>query len=142
MRTLFAFAVLSLAATAVHAGPSVKTLAQFDLGYAKCEARFAHMKGKGDEAYLALWKIKADEPHLADLAKQRSSARYRAERSKAQKAMAKPSPQLDEKIRRQCDATWSELQRTARPVSMAASKPAGPAASAATAAKPAAPAKK
>ncbi len=140
MKTLFVSAVLTLAATAVHAGPGVKTLAQFDLGYAKCEARFAHMKGKGDEAYLALWKIKADEPHLAELARQRSSARYRDERAKAQKAMAKPSPALDEKLRHQCDATWSELQRAARPVNMAASKPA--ASTAAAAAKPAASSKK
>lgn len=124
MRTLFASALLALATGAAHAGPSVKTLAQFDLGYAKCEARFAHMKGHGDDAYLALWNLKADEQQRARLAQQRSTARYREERSKAQKAMAKPGPALDEKLRGQCDATWSELQRAARPVSMSASKPA------------------
>jgi hypothetical protein len=139
MRILLATAAFALAAGTAHAGPSVKTLAQFDLGYAKCEARFAHMKGKGDEAYLALWKIKADEPHRAELAKQRGTARYRDERAKAQKAMAKPGPALDDKLRGQCEATWSELQRAARPVNMSASKPA---ASAAAAAKPAASGKK
>ncbi|MBX3625148.1 MAG: hypothetical protein KF892_09065 [Rhizobacter sp.] len=138
MKTLFAPALLAFAAAAAHAGPSVKTLAQFDLGYAKCEARFAHMKGHGDEAYLALWKIKPDEKQRAELAKQRSSARYRDERSKAMKTMAKPSPALDEKLRRQCDATWSELQRADRPVNMATSKPAA----SAPAAKPAASATK
>jgi pyruvate/2-oxoacid:ferredoxin oxidoreductase beta subunit len=123
MKTFLAPALLAVAAAA-HAGPSVKTLAQFDIGYAKCEARFDHMKGRGDEAYLALWKIKPDEKQRAELAKQRSSTRYRDERSKAMKTMAKPSPALDEKLRRQCDATWSELQRADRPVNMATSKPA------------------
>lgn len=135
MRLLLACAVLTLAATAVHAGPSVKTLAQFDLGYAKCEARFDHMKGRGDDAYLALWKIKADDKQRAELAKQRGTPRYRDERSKAQKAMAKPSPALDDKLNKQCSATWSELQRADRPVNMATRKAA---ASAPAAAKPAA----
>jgi hypothetical protein len=135
MKTLLASAVLTLAATASHAGPSVKTLAQFDLGYAKCEARFAHMKGRADDAYLALWKIKADDKQRAELAKQRSTSRYREERNKAQKAMAKPSPALDDKLNKQCSATWSELQRADRPVNMASGKPA---ASAPSAAKPAA----
>lgn len=128
MKTFFASAALALAATAVHAGPGVKTLAQFDLGYAKCEARFEHMKGHADDAYLALWKIKADDKQRAELARQRSTPRYREERSKALKTMAKPSPALDDKLNKQCSATWSELQRTARPVNMAA--PAKPAASA------------
>lgn len=138
MRNLFTSAVLTLAATAVHAGPSVKTLAQFDLGYAKCEARFEHMKGRGDDAYLALWKIKADDKQRAELAKQRSTPRYREERSKAQKTMAKPSAALDDKLKKQCSATWSELQRADRPVNMSTGKPA----SAPAAAKPAASAHK
>lgn len=140
---LLAPALLAFAAATAHALPAVKTLAQFDLGYAKCEARFAHMKGHGDEAYLALWKIKADAQRLDELAKQRKSAGYREERSKAQKAMAKPSAELDEKINRQCQATWSELQRNTPPTIRAASAPAatkpGPAP---VAAKPAASAAK
>lgn len=139
MKTFFTSAVLTLAATAAHAGPSVKTLAQFDLGYAKCEARFEHMKGRADDAYLALWKIKADDKQRAELAKQRGTPRYREERSKAQKTMAKPSPALDDKLNKQCSATWSELQRADRPVNMATSKPA---ASSPAAAKPAASASK
>lgn len=135
MRTLLASAALTLAATAVHAGPSVKTLAQFDLGYAKCEARFEHMKGRADDAYLALWKIKADDKQRAELAKQRATPRYRDERAKAQKAMAKPSPALEDKLNKQCSATWSELQRADRPVNMGAGKPG---ASASAPAKPAA----
>lgn len=127
MKSFFAPALLApalLASAAAHAGPSVKTLAQFDLGYAKCEARFDYMKGRADEAYLALWKIKADDKQRAELARQRSTPRYREERSKAQKTMAKPGPALDDKLGKQCAATWSELQRADRPVNMATSKPA------------------
>lgn len=121
MRTFLASALLALATGTVHALPKVKTLAQFDLGYAKCEARFAHMKGHGDDAYLALWKIKPDAQQREALAQQRKSARYREERARALKQMAKPSPALDEKIDRQCQATWTELQRNTPPMSRAAS---------------------
>jgi hypothetical protein len=124
MRTLPALALLALAASSAHALPAVKTLAQFDLGYAKCEARYAHMKGHADEAYLALWKIKPDAQQRAELAKQRKSAAYRDERNKAQKAMDKPSAEVDKKIDQQCQATWSELQRNTPPAVRAASAPA------------------
>jgi hypothetical protein len=126
MRTPLAFALLALAAGAAHALPPVKTLAQFDLGYAKCEARYAHMKGRGDDAYLVLWKIRPDAQQRDALAQQRSSAAYRSERAKAQKAMAKPSAKLDEKLERQCQATWSELQRNTPPAGAAASQAAAP----------------
>lgn len=124
MRTFFAPALLALTAGSAHALPDVKTLARFDLGYAKCEARYAHMKGHADEAYLALWKIKPDAQQRAELAKQRKSTAYRDERSKAHKTLAKPSAELDEKINRQCQATWSELQRNTPPAVRAASAPA------------------
>jgi len=111
MRTPTLLAVLALLTGAAQALPSTKNLAQFDLGFAKCEARFPHMKGHGDEAYLGLWKIKVDDKQRASLAKQRKSAAYRTERDKAQKAMAKETPALDEKIRNQCEATWAEALR-------------------------------
>lgn len=110
-RTLLILALGGLLASAAHALPSAKTLAQFDLGFAKCEARFPHMKGHTDEAYLALWKIKADDRQRAALAKQRKSAKYREEREKARKAMAPDGPQAEDKIRNQCEATWSEALR-------------------------------
>jgi len=111
MRTPTLLAVLALAAGTAQALPSVKNLAQFDLGFAKCEARFPHMKGHGDEAYLGLWKIKVDEKQRASLAKQRKTSAYRTERDKARKAMAKETPEVDEKIRNQCEATWAEALR-------------------------------
>lgn len=121
---LLAPALLVLAVGTAHALPSVKTLAQFDLGYAKCETRFEHMKGHRDDAYLALWKIKPDDAQRAALARQRKSAGYRDERAKAQKQMAKPGPGLDEKIGRQCQATWTELQRNTPPMARGAASPA------------------
>ena len=124
MKPLLTLALLALATGSAHAEPDVKRLALFDLGFAKCEARYAHMKGHRDEAYLALWKVRITPEQRAALAQQRKSAKYQQERSKAQKSLAADSPALDEKIRNQCSATWSELQRN-RPPS-AASQPASP----------------
>lgn len=115
MRSLIATALLGLAATTANALPDVQTLARFDLGFARCEARFAHMKGHRDEAYLALWKVKADAAQRAALKRQRNSAAYRQARSEAQKTQAADSPQLEETLRNQCTATWNEMQRNQPP---------------------------
>lgn len=112
MKNLLIASAFVAAMGSAHALPSdLKTLAQFDLGFAKCESRFAHMKGKADEAYLGLWKVKVDAARRAELAKVRKSAAYRTERDKAQKALAPESAELDEKIRAQCEGTWAEAQR-------------------------------
>jgi hypothetical protein len=115
MRALIASALLGFASTAANALPDVQTLARFDLGFARCEARFAHMKGHRDEAYLALWKIKPDAQQRAALDRQRQSAAYRKARGEAQKTQAPDSAQLEEKLRNQCAATWSEMQRNRPP---------------------------
>lgn len=113
MKRLLPLAWLALAASAAHALPSdVKTLAQFDLGYAKCEARFAHMRGQRDAAYLALWKAPANARQRDELARVRKSAAYKRERLAAQKALAPEDAQTERKIRQQCQATWGELQRS------------------------------
>lgn len=115
MRTLIALALLGTAATTVQALPDVATLARFDLGFAKCEAQYAHMKGHADEAYLALWRVKPDAQQRAALGQQRKSAAYRQARREAQKGMAASSPEHEEKVRQQCQATWSEMQRNSPP---------------------------
>lgn len=124
MKPLFSLAaVLALTTGTAQALPSdVKTLAQFDLGFAKCEARFAHMKGRTDEAYLGLWKVKVDAARRAELAKVRKSAAYKAESEKARKNLAKETPEVEEKIRQQCEGTWAEAQRN-RPLAAPAKKP-------------------
>ncbi|MGY4830193.1 hypothetical protein ACVNIS_16605 [Sphaerotilaceae bacterium SBD11-9] len=115
MRTSIAFALLGLLGASAHAIPSdVKVLAQFDLGFARCEARFPQMKGHADEAYLALWKVKPDDKARADLAKARKTAQYKDARKQAQKTQDNSSsPEIEDKLKHQCLATWNEAQRTA-----------------------------
>lgn len=116
MRTLSLAALLALATGTAHALPDVKTLAQFDIGYAKCESRYAHMKGHGDDAYLSLWKVRPDAKQRAELARQRKTAAYRQARGEAAKKMAQGSGRaLDDKIALQCQGTWAELQRNRPP---------------------------
>jgi hypothetical protein len=117
MRTSITLALFALTATAAQALPSsVKVLAQFDLGYAKCETRYPHMRGHRDEAYLALWKVKPEPKRLAELASVRKGVKYKQERQLALKAMDNSnSPELEEKIKRQCQATWGEAMRNTPP---------------------------
>lgn len=113
MKNRITLALLGLLATSAQALPTdVKVLAQFDLGYAKCEARFPHMRGQRDQAYLALWKVKPDAQRRAQLTSARKSNKYRKERHLAQKAMRQDkSPEMEEKLKQQCEATWAETQR-------------------------------
>lgn len=118
MRTPIALALLGLLTASAHALPSdVKVLAQFDLGFAKCESRFPHMKGHTDEAYLALYKVKPDQKARTELAQARKSSKYKQERQAALKTQDNSgSPELEEKLKLQCQATWSEAQRNAAPL--------------------------
>jgi hypothetical protein len=113
MRHLTALALLGLLSASAHALPSdVKVLAQFDLGFAKCEARFPHMRGHRDEAYLGLWKAKVDDKARAELAQARKSSTYKQERQAALKTQDNSaSPELQDKLNKQCQATWAEAQR-------------------------------
>ena len=116
-RTLITLAWLGLLSTTAQALPSdLKVLARFDLGYAKCETRFPHMRGHRDEAYLALWKVKPDAKHRAELATVRKGGKYRQERQLALKSMDKGGgAEHEEKLKRQCEATWGETVRNAPP---------------------------
>lgn len=59
-RALLLAIALAAPCLAQAAGFDAPGLARFDTGYARCEARFAHMKGARDEAYLAVYRVKAD----------------------------------------------------------------------------------
>jgi hypothetical protein len=113
MRTLIALALLGLLSTTAHALPSdVKVLAQFDLGFAKCETRFPHMQGHRDEAYLALWKVKPDDKARTELARARKSSQYKQERQAALEVQDNSnSPEMEARLNKQCQATWNEAQR-------------------------------
>jgi len=129
MRTSIALALLGLFAATAQAAPAdPKSLAQFDLGYVKCENRFPEMRGHRDEAYLSLWRIKADAKTSAELDKVRKSDKYKKERQLAVKSMDKSTgPEVEAKLKRQCDATWAEVKRNgAMPMPAAASAPKAP----------------
>ena len=92
-----------------------KALARFDVGYARCEARYPHMQGHRDEAWLGLWRVKADEPTRAQLAAVRKRSDYQSEKRRAAQAADKSasSPETS-RLEQQCQALWAETQRTTR----------------------------
>lgn len=104
-----AFAMLLAAPLAAAAGGfDAPGLARFDLGYAGCEVRFAHMKGARDEAYLAVYRVKDDDAARARLAELRRGTAYGKERRTAQAATAASAASP---VEHQCQALWSQVQR-------------------------------
>jgi hypothetical protein len=92
-------------------------VARFDVSYARCEAKFEPMKGHRDEAYLAVYRIKADEKSLARLAALRRTAEYQKERklALAAKPPAAPASAASSPLEQQCRALWAETQRLRAP---------------------------
>lgn len=107
--------LFTLAAPCVQAmSVDPKALARFDHGYTVCEAKNPAMKGQRDEAYLSLWKVKADPKARAELATARKTAAYRSEQALVQKRDAKgAAPPASSPIEQQCQALWAETQGTA-----------------------------
>ena len=117
MRTSLALAaLLSLACAAAQAlTVDAKALARFDVSYTKCEASHPQMKGHRDEAYLALWRVKADDKARAELAAARKRADYQAERRHALQPPAKGASSTDaRRLEQQCQGLWAETQRTTK----------------------------
>lgn len=105
---LLASSLLLIASTSDAAPFDPKSLARFDAGFAKCEQQFDYMRGHADEAYLGLWKLKADDSGRARLAELRKKSAYKSERQVAAKKVDKPSPELEKKLAQQCQATWAQ----------------------------------
>lgn len=87
-----------------------KAMARFDISYTKCEAKYPEMRGARDEAYLSMWRAKADAKARAELAAVRKGAPYQAESKRIQqeeKKTTQPNPALEG----QCQALWAETQR-------------------------------
>lgn len=105
--------LLLMAATAPGATPSrAKSLAQFDVGYAKCEQRFEHMRGHRDEAYAGLYRLKLDAATREQLAAARKSAEYKSASRNAKQTLTKDkSADLDKRLDQQCQALWREASR-------------------------------
>lgn len=92
-----------------------KALARFDHGYTVCEAKNPAMKGQRDQAYLSLWKVKADSKARGELAAVRKSAAYRTEQASVQKRDARgAAPKASSPIEQQCQALWAETQGTTK----------------------------
>ncbi|MEO8923499.1 MAG: hypothetical protein ABI330_11870 [Caldimonas sp.] len=120
MRTSFFLAIallLSLITDVANARAfDAKALARYDASYVKCESQYPEMKGHGDEAYLSLWRMKAEPKYVAELVKLRRSAVYTAEKQRALRtavaakgtAAAASSP-----LSRECIGLWGEYQRNA-----------------------------
>jgi hypothetical protein len=116
MRTSFFLAValfLSLLADAANARAfDAKALARYDASYVKCEAQYPEMKGHGDEAYLNLWRMKAEPKYVAELTKLRRSPVYTAEKQRALRAPL-PSASASTSLSHECVGLWGEYQRNA-----------------------------
>jgi hypothetical protein len=105
-------ATMTLVATSAQARLlDPKALARFDLGYARCEARYPYMQGFRDETYLSMWRIKANPKSMADLAKLRSGAAYRSEKQRAAQTAKGAVPAASSPVERECQALWAERQR-------------------------------
>jgi hypothetical protein len=105
--------VLALASASAQALTiDAKALARFDNSYLRCEALFPDMRGQRDEAYLSLWRVRADEKARAELSSARKSAAYQAERRRVQQAEAKgTAPAASSPIEQQCQALRGEARR-------------------------------
>jgi hypothetical protein len=109
-RCAVAAALVALCVDARAMSIDPKAMARFDLSYTKCEARYPEMRGARDEAYLSMWRAKADAKARAELAAVRKGAPYQAESKRIQqeeKKTAQPNAALDG----QCQALWAETQR-------------------------------
>jgi hypothetical protein len=114
MKRRLAGLLLALPLAATAGGFDARGLARFDLGYARCEARYAHMKGGRDEAYLAAYRVKADDAARSRLAEIRRGAAYRKEQRSAQTESAKAvkaAAPASSPIEHQCQALWTQVQR-------------------------------
>ncbi len=111
MRRWLAVLVLAAPLGVAAGGFDARGLARFDLGYARCEARFAHMKGARDEAYLAAYRVKPDDAARARLADIRRGAAYRTEQRSAKAEAAKAAASASSPIEHQCQALWTQVQR-------------------------------
>jgi hypothetical protein len=89
-----------------------KALARYDNSYLVCEAAIPAMRGHRDEAYLSLWRAKADAANRAQLAQTRKSTAYQSERSRILQAGATTAASAaSSPIKQECQALWGEAQK-------------------------------
>ena len=112
MRLLLAspLALLLVVAGANAMAIDPKAMARFDNSYTKCEAKFPEMRGARDEAYLSLWRVKADDKARAELAAVRKGTPYQSEAKRIQTEDTKKAVPAG-KLEGECRALWGETQR-------------------------------
>lgn len=113
MRFLLASPLLLVFAVGDGAAMSIdpKAMARFDNSYAKCEAKFPEMRGARDEAYLSMWRVKADDKARAELAGVRKAAPYQSESKRIQQEDAKKTVPASSNLDGECKALWAETLR-------------------------------
>ena len=93
-----------------------KALARYDVSYVRCEASIPEMKGRRDDAYMSLWRMKPGPKTTARLAEVRSSATYKSEQRLAKREAAGASgPDAAKTLEQQCRGLWGEMQKTPKP---------------------------
>ena len=105
-------AALLLPLTVAAAPFEARGVARFDAGYARCEVLDERMKGQRDAAYLAAYRVRADDKAHARLAALRRSAAYRKEQ---RAAAARPATPASSPLAHQCQALWAQVQRASAP---------------------------
>jgi hypothetical protein len=115
-RLLAVFAMLLLSPLAAHAiSYDPKELARYDLSYAQCESQYPQMKGRRDQAYVAIWRLRSSDKTVAQLAKVRKGATYKTERERALKAAPNGVLAASSPLAHQCEALWNEAQKFQAP---------------------------
>ena len=120
MNRLHLLLATAVVAASASAGAQIrayepKSLARYDVSYGRCEKMYPDMKGRRDEAYLALWRAKPNEKTKARLAEARGSATYKAEREIALAGGVKSSaPNAAKTLENECSALRGELKRAAQ----------------------------
>jgi len=105
---------------AAAAPPRSKSLAQFDSGYVQCEKRDATMRGRGDEVYASLYRLKLDDALRQELEATRKSAPYKSERRRAAQALTKNAAASD--VQQRLDQQCLALKREIKPAAPAEAK--------------------
>lgn len=111
LRAALAACIVAATASAQAFTVDAPGLARFDNSYVTCEAKLPAMRGHRDEAYLNLWRIKADASALAQLARARKSKPYLTEHARLLQAAKAPAATASSPLAQQCQALWGETQR-------------------------------
>jgi hypothetical protein len=111
-------ALAMAAATALPAAGAParsKSLAQFDSGYAQCERLYPDMRGRRDEAYASVYRLKLDDTLRGQLDETRKSAPYRSERRRAAQTLVKNAAASDvaQRLELQCQGLKREMAKSA-----------------------------